>query len=205
MKRKGRGLLIAIVVVPAVAAGLAAAGWYFLGRGFSARDEPSSLEAAVALRLRSLATPRSARAAQNPVALTPEVLREALAHFADHCAICHANDGSGATEIGRGFYPKPPDMRQRRTQDLTDGEIFYIIHNGIRFTGMPAFGGEAGPEADEDSWKLVHFIRYLPQITADDLEEMKKYNPRNPAELQEEEELERFLRGEDIVPTPHKH
>ena len=67
-------------------------------------------------------------------------MTDARAHFADHCAICHANDGSGDTPIGRALWPKAPDMRLRETQDLSDGELFWIIENGIRFTGMPALG-----------------------------------------------------------------
>ncbi len=118
-------------------------GWSVLSRGFSARDEPSSVEAFIAGRLRRMAIPRAAREVKNPVAASPEVLSGAMEHFADHCAICHANDGSGKTLIGRGLYPKPPDMSQAATQKLTDGELYYIIENGIRFTGMPAFGEES--------------------------------------------------------------
>jgi mono/diheme cytochrome c family protein len=193
-----------VIVIPA----FFAAGWLILNHGFSARDEPTAVEAFFARRLRRMAVPRSKIDARNPVLASPEVLSEAMAHFADHCATCHANDGSGSTAIGKGLYPKPPDMRQSQTQDLTDGEIFYIIHNGIRLTGMPAFGeGGANEEADVDSWKLVHFIRHLPKITPEELEQMKEMNPRSPAELKEEEELERFLNGDDSTPpeTEHKH
>jgi mono/diheme cytochrome c family protein len=74
---------------------------------------------------------------------TPEVLSAARSHFADHCASCHGNDGSRKTEIGWNLYPKAPDMRLPETQNLTDGEIYYIIHNGIRLTRMPAWGSPA--------------------------------------------------------------
>src|SRR5213594_2866483 len=150
---------VAAVIVVLVLAGRLAAAAVVISRGFSARDEPSRAEAFIARRLRSLAVPGRAKRLPNPVALTPEVLAEARAHFADHCALCHANDGSGNTEIGQNLYPKAPDMRLPATQSLTDGELFYIIHNGIRLTGMPAWGS-ADPRADEDSWKLVYFIRH---------------------------------------------
>jgi mono/diheme cytochrome c family protein len=152
-----------------------------------------------------LAIPRQARDAKNPVASSPAVLEEAMEHFADHCANCHANDGSGNTAIGRGMYPKAPDMRSAGTQDLTDGELFYIIHNGIRFTGMPAFGSGREDDPDEASWKLVYFIRRLPHITIEELERMKEMNPKTPADLKEEEALEKFLRGEGAAPTPDGH
>jgi mono/diheme cytochrome c family protein len=167
-------------------------GAYFLSRGFSARAEPSAIEAFVARRLRLIAIPRNARELSNPVSSTEETIANGMAHFADHCAVCHANDGSGDTDLGRGLYPKPPDMREAETQNLTNGELYYIIQNGIRFTGMPAFG-EEGTEHSEDSWGLVHFVRRLPRLTPDELQRMSEMNPKSPAEMRQQEEIERFL------------
>lgn len=192
------------VVILALAAG-ALAFILMLQRGFSARDQPSAVEAFVARRVRRLAIPRGAREAKNPVPPGPENMAAARAHFADHCATCHANDGSGNTEIGRNLYPKAPDMREPDTQDLTDGELFYIIHNGIRFTGMPAWGGD-DPAADLDSWKLVHFIRHLPELTATEIAEMKALNPKSRHDMAEEQGVQNFLRGEDDSgPTSAHH
>jgi hypothetical protein len=112
---------------------------------------------------------------------------------------------SGDTELGRSLYPKAPDMRLPDTQSLTDGELFYIIHNGVRFTGMPAFGEETSGKPDLDSWKLVHFIRHLPGITSEEVEKMKSMNPKSPHELQEEEEIRRFLEGDDSPPPASGH
>ena len=113
-----------------------------------------------------------------------EVIADGRAHFADHCAICHGNDGSGDTPMGRGLYPKVPDMRLPQTQNLSDGELFWIIENGIRFTGMPAWssGTEDGETA---SWHLVHFLRRLPKLTPEELEEMETLNPQSPAEIRQ--------------------
>jgi len=193
---------IGLAIVLLAGVGVAAAMWLLVQHGVSARDEPTAIEAFVARRLRHLAVPRSARQAQNPVAATPEVLAEARAHFADHCALCHANDGSGQTEIGKNLYPKAPDMRESGTQSLSDGELFYIIHNGVRLTGMPAWGQDP-PEEDLESWKLVHFIRHLPEISQEELEEMKELNPRSSHEMKEEEEIENFLQGGESPGPPH--
>jgi hypothetical protein len=73
--------------------------------------------------------------------------------------------------IGENMYPPAPDMRKPDTQNLTDGELFYILRNGIRFTGMPGWGGE-----DDENWKLVHFIRRLPQLSQKELELMNEVN-----------------------------
>jgi mono/diheme cytochrome c family protein len=194
------------VVVTAVAllAALAGGAVWLLRRGYSAREHPSALEEVVARRLRHLATPPGARDRRNPLAASAEALAAARAHWADHCAVCHANDGSGETPIGQGLYPKAPDMRTAETQDLSDGELFYIIRNGIRFTGMPGWGAE--PEAeDQDSWGLVHFIRHLPRLTPQELAEMKRMNPRSLHELEQEREMEEFLAGEDAPSPPRPH
>lgn len=83
--------------------------------------------------------------------------------------MCHGYDGSAQTQVGRALYPKPPDLRQPPTQQLTDGEIHYIIQNGVRLTGMPAWSTKhAQPE--EDSWKLVLFIRQLREPSTKELQ-----------------------------------
>ena len=182
---------IFILIAAAVFLGVALTWWLGSARGFSTRQQPSFVEAALARQARRLAVPHDARLQLNPLSLTPQLLIEARRHFADHCSTCHANDGSGSTELGQNLYPKAPDMRQSATQSLTDGELYYIIHNGIRLTGMPAWGTKTGQ--DDDSWTLVHFIRHLPSLTAEELADMKQFNPKSPAEMQEEKEEEEFL------------
>jgi mono/diheme cytochrome c family protein len=164
-------------------------------RGFSARSPPSAWERAAAGVARRLAIPAKARNTVNPIPFSPEVRAQARAHFADHCALCHANDGSGRTEIGQNLYPNSPDMRLAATQDLSDGELYWIIENGVRLTGMPAWG--AGGGNDADTWKLVHFIRRLNDLTAAELDDMKALNPRTRAELEEERDDDQFLAGKD--------
>src|SRR5262249_12555966 len=170
--------------------------------GLSARAKPSGLETMLARNARHLAIPSNARQAQNPVMDSTEGQRDARLHFADHCAICHANDGNGDTAIGAGLYPKPPDLRLSATQNLTDGELFWIIENGVRFTGMPAFAESGGDHTastnhggQQASWRLVHFIRHLPHLTAAERLEMERYNPKGPEDRSEEHEENEFLNG----------
>lgn len=164
-----------------------------VGRGFSTRQPPSRLEAAVAGTLRRWSIPASDRRKVSPLPSTPEVLARARAHWADHCAICHGNDGSGKTEVGERLYPRAPDMRGAATQALSDGEIFYIIENGVRLTGMPGWhvDGDEG-----ESWDLVAFVRHLPKLTATELDQMEKLNPKSPEDVKEEQEEQQFLNGE---------
>lgn len=167
--------------------------WARAQKGFSARDEPSAPEAFAARMVRSLSMPADAKQLKSPKPMDEATLTGARMHWADHCATCHANDGSGDTPIGRGLYPKPPDMRTAVTQSKSDGELFFIIENGIRLTGMPAWGGGEGHGAE--SWPLVGFIRTLPRLTAEDLKEMKSMNPKSPHEAMEDTDEEAFLRG----------
>lgn len=200
----------ASVVLMLLAVGAGAALYFSVrGRGFSARAQPGRLESVIAGTVRGLAIPAHARKTTNPEPATAEIVDEAMAHFADHCAFCHGNDGSGQTEIGRGLYPKPPDMRLAATQQLTDGELFYIIENGVPLTGMPAFG-TGGKEGETASWRLVHFIRRLPRLTNEDLERMRELNPISAEERRERHDEQEFLRGKDKpppkAPAPrHKH
>ncbi len=205
MKALLRAFLL-LVGVAIVGGGLAA--YAIASRGLSTRVTPSAIETSIALTMRRFATPSGVRGAANPVPPTRGVLDEALAHFADHCATCHANDGSGDTNIGRSFYPPAPDMRAARTQRLSNGELFSIIEHGIRLTGMPAWG-TGTPDGERATWGLVHFLRKLPSLTADDIARMETMNPRSPQALREEEEARRFLAGDTPGPTApepaHQH
>jgi mono/diheme cytochrome c family protein len=195
-------VLTAVIAVTVLIVALAFVA--IVRHGLSSRDKPTLMEETLARLTRRFAMPASARALRDPVPLTAAALADGRAHFADHCATCHANDGSGQTEIGRNLYPKAPDMRTRRTQDLTDGELFWIIKNGVRLTGMPAWGDAAGHD-DADNWKLVHFIRHLPKITPQELEEMKAMNPVSPTDRKEEMQEQKFLEGGDAQSTAPRH
>lgn len=173
--------------------------------GFSAHDEPTTLEAWLARGMRIAAIPALERGRNNPVPTSAEVLAQAERHFADHCASCHANDGSGDTTVGRNLYPKAPDMRLAPTQNLSDGELFYVIRNGIRLSGMPAWADETA-EQDTESWGLVRFIRHLPELSAAELAEMRQWNPIGRSQLQEEQSIENYLNGGAVpATTPQSH
>ena len=199
---------LALLLVLAVVVGALVVG-YVLNTGVSAKEQPGRIEEFVARRVRTMTIARRARSLKNPVEYSAEVIAGGRAHFADHCAICHANDGSGDTEMGRGMWPKAPDMRLSVTQELSDGELFWIIENGIRFTGMPAWG-TGTKDGETASWHLVHFIRRLPKITPEEIEEMEALNPKPPAEIRQQIEEEKFLEGGSEKPPTapvrsHKH
>ena len=205
-----RAVLKAFLLLAVLAAVIGAVGvWYFASSGVSAREQPGAVETFVARQVRDMAISRRARSLVNPVEPSAAVIAEGRAQFADHCAICHANDGSGQTEMGQATWPKAPDMRLPQTQSLSDGELFWIIENGVRFTAMPGWGTGA-KEGETASWHLVHFVRRLPKLSPEEIEEMQALNPRSPAEIRQEIAEEEFLKGGGDEPpakptAPHKH
>ncbi len=195
---------VAVVAAAALVAGAISVAVLLVRSGLSARPEPSALEAALARQVRSLAG-RPNRVLQNPVADAKEAINEGRAHFADHCAQCHGNDGSGQTELGQHLYPRAPDMRLPATQALTDGELFGVIQNGVRMTGMPAWG-DGSKESATASWQLVRFLRHLQQLSEEEKAEMQRLNPKGPEEWREQEAEEEFLEpGEQRGAAPARH
>ena len=175
MKPWKAGLLILF----ALAVAAAGYGLILVRRGFSALATPSAIEELAATTARKLAVPSSYRELRNPIVPSTQNIRGGMEHFAFHCAPCHSNDGGGQTVFGKGLYPKPPDLRAAGTQNKSDGELYYTIENGVRLSGMPAFSKVHTPEK---TWRLVLFIRHLPQITPEELNEMNGWNSKMEAD-----------------------
>lgn len=196
--RKWTGRVFATVGIVVILAGIG-----FVASGVSARPEPSRVETRLARSARHLLIPATARSRARPGPADPESIARGLAHFADHCATCHGNDGKGQTTYGRRMFPRAPDMTAPATQGLSDGELFWIIENGVRLTGMPGFGDD-DPSNDSESWDLVAFIRTLPRLEAEDLKRMDRLNPTlSRADLEREQEIQSFLAGESIPDEGH--
>ena len=200
MRRRFGWILAALAIVILVAA------VFVRGGGISSRRSSFPGEERLAKAAWRYLIPSDVRSAENPVADTPEILQAGLEHFADHCATCHANNGSGDTDIGRNVYPPVPDLRAQRSQSLTDGELFYAIEQGIPWTAMPAWGNGT-PEGVQSSWELVRFIRHLPSLTPDELTVMERLNPKSAADMARDKAIDDFLGG-GKAPTPgkeHRH
>jgi mono/diheme cytochrome c family protein len=159
-----RDAVITVLVICVAAIGLAFA--VARGGGLAADKEPGRVERTLAGRLVRLSIPSEADRQQNPFANDEGAWREAREHYADHCAVCHGRDGKGDSEVGKNMYPKVPDLTGSEVQQRSDGALFYIIQNGIRWTGMPAWKTE---HSSDETWKLVAFIRKAPSLTEADL------------------------------------
>jgi mono/diheme cytochrome c family protein len=173
---------------------LVAAMLLLRGSGITSRRKPYPLEEWAARSARTFLIPRAIRNAVNPVPPSPDVIRGGMEHFADHCALCHANDGSGEIHLGKAMFPRAPDMRTTPTQAMTDGELFYVIEHGIPLTGMAAWANGT-PDGERSTWELVRFIRHLPQITPEEVARMEALNPKTAGDEMHKHDIDDFLSG----------
>lgn len=107
--------------------------------------------------------PEALRAHAEPLAAGGIDLLEAGGHYEEHCAVCHADNGGGDPKFHGIMYPRPTDLRSADTQEMSDGELYWVVKNGVRWSGMPAFGKPG--DDDEHAWKSVAYVRHLPKLT----------------------------------------
>lgn len=113
---------------------------------------------------------RHAGSETNPLPASPENLKEAHEEFEEHCAACHGIDGSGRNRFGAEFYPPVPKLTGD-TQELSDGQLYFIVKKGFASTGMPAFGAN---HSSEDIWRMVLWVRHLGTLTAAEKSALEK-------------------------------
>lgn len=129
-------------------------------RGFRASSSPWWVEVSIARGLRNFAIPPTEARSKNPHPNDDVALQKGRELFLARCATCHGVDGRGATSLGGNMYPRVPDLRVSATQGMTDGELHYIVENGVQLTGMPAMPGLRSASRD-DSWAVVSYLRTL--------------------------------------------
>ena len=139
----------------------------FLGSAFlasqfnlSALPEPGKTETLLATKGKHFLIRRASRGAiPPPLKDIKAILAEGDKIFGTDCSECHGNSGRKPTDAGRWMYPRAADLGSADVQRYSDKELFWIVKNGIRLSGMPAFGKV---ESDENIWDLVRFVRTLP-------------------------------------------
>lgn len=178
-------------------------GWMWLrGAGsFSASAQPTAVESFLARWARQLATPEKVKERKNPLPATEANILAGADHYGDHCAICHDEDGSGKTDFGTNMYPKVPDLRLQATQHLSDGDLFSIIRNGIRLSGMPAFPDHT----DQEIWQMVLLIRQTPHLTPQQLQAIRAAEPVEPEQHHHGAGEEQQPHHHDAGPEPQHH
>jgi mono/diheme cytochrome c family protein len=124
-----------------------------------ALHEPSRLETFFATKVKRILVARSSRRGIPPAPTDLQAsIKEGDTVYGTDCAACHGLDGHTPTDTGRWMYPRASDLTSPEVQQYSDRELFWIVKNGIRLSGMPAFGKV---ESDDHIWNLVHYLRTL--------------------------------------------
>jgi len=151
-----RGLLLLFLALLLLAAGATVALYHF---SLSALNEPGRVETYLATKAKFWIISRSA---QGPLPQAPPYDASSVAigqmAYGGECANCHGVDGRTPTDIGRWMYPRTLALDSAQVQQWSDAELFWIVKNGIRLSGMPGFGKI---HKDEQIWHLVHYVRSL--------------------------------------------
>lgn len=100
---------------------------------------------------------------------TEEETGKGFREYDEMCVICHAAPGKERSTISKGMRPQPPLLADA-AKTWTNSQLFWIVRNGVRMTGMPAFGVT---HSDEQIWNIVGFARRLPQMSADEYRAMQ--------------------------------
>ncbi len=129
----------------------------------SAHKQPSRLETALANMAKDVVIPIEAKNLKNPLLASDEVVGQGEQIYMQACGICHAMDGHAGTDLGRAMYPPAMDLTSPHVQHWTDAELFWIIQNGVRMTGMPSWKSTI---SENDTWKVAHFVHSLPRLNA---------------------------------------
>ncbi|CAN5752594.1 hypothetical protein BH10ACI4_BH10ACI4_17180 [soil metagenome] len=168
MMRRLINVWAAIALVGFVA--VAVTGLVLWSNGFGSRPQPSNFEASVAMKTYDSSVPNRYHEMKNPLEAKGVNLVEAGGHYEEHCAVCHADNGGGDAKFHGIMYPRPTDLRSDDTQEMSDGELYWVIKNGVRWSGMPAFGKPG--DDDEHAWKIVAYVRHLPKLTPQEQQEV---------------------------------
>lgn len=151
-----------LIIALTIFATVAIAGGVLARNGLAAVGEPlTAAEDEVLYAARKAVVALAADDPRNPLADQPDVWRNVAGEYLEHCAICHGRAGRGDSTLGAEFFPPPPDLTQRSTQQLSDGELYHVIANGIRFTAMPGWSATHG---SDELWRYVAFVRQLPHL-----------------------------------------
>ena len=154
--RHKNGLMVAIVIVLII---IAAGAYAVMHVNISTLPEPGPFETAIATKAKDWYISRAARGSLPP-APTNDASSVSAGEtlFGMGCATCHGQDGHKPTPIGKAMYPRVPDLGSPEVQEMSDRELFWVIRNGIRLSGMPGF---AKVESDEQIWTLAYYVRSL--------------------------------------------
>ena len=167
------GIVLTLAVLAIGGSGLALLGFM----PTRANKQPPDWERHLAMSALDNSVERHAPRTNNPVPPTDENLIEGLKIYTMNCATCHGGIDRQPSMLAKSFYPPPPNLILDPDDD-PEWHIFYVIHNGVRYTGMPAWD-KALPDAD--IWKVTAFLSRIEKLPPAVQDYWKKASGAGPA------------------------
>lgn len=154
--------------------GLALAAFVWSGLYDVAANRPDDWLDRVAETVADRSVERRAEGIRAPDLSDPAMVRTGVAHYQEMCVTCHGAPGVKASEIGVGLAPTPPDLAEEG-EEQSPGELFWVVRNGVRMTGMPAFGVT---HSDQQIWAIVALLKRLPKMSPAEYQALIREIPR---------------------------
>ncbi len=156
---RGRASLTAIAIVLLLI--LLGVAYGLMHADISALPRPGRLETSAMTKARDWLIRRAARTvARPPIDDNADAVSKGKALYGMECDSCHGQDGRHPSPIGHSMYPRVPDLGSPPVERLSSQQLFWVVKNGIRLSGMPGF---ARINSDKENWELVYFVRSLAQ------------------------------------------
>ena len=151
------GVVATILIIIIIGLIIIYSGWYDV----SAANKPTGFERWLFGTTMDNSVEKHSEDLAAPNLESPDKIKEGFVHYNEMCVECHGAPGENESELEKGLNPKPPDL-SNSAQDMSPEELFWVIKNGIKMTGMPAWGKT---HSDDKIWSIVAFIEKLPGMT----------------------------------------
>ena len=160
------GFVVALIVILLGALGVAYSGAYDVAANV---PDNSAVNWLLSTTMQH-SVARHAQSVSAPAELTDQQARNGLSIYKETCIYCHGAPGKDPGDIGKGLNPEPPYLPDTVGR-WTSAQLFWIIKNGIKMTGMASYGAV---HKDDDIWNLVAFVQRLPKMTPEQYDQMEQ-------------------------------
>ncbi len=159
------GIIVTILVIMIAGLIIIYSGWY----NVSAANRPAGFERWLFGTTMDNSVEKHSENLIAPNLESPEKIMEGFAHYNEMCVECHSAPGKSESDLAKGLNPKAPDL-SKSAQDMSAEQLFWVTKNGIKMTGMPAWGKT---HSDDKIWSIIAFIEKLPGMTGAQYDSLK--------------------------------
>lgn len=154
MAHKGWAIVVLVILIV-----IGAISYWIVSFDISAVQNPGAMETSIAATMRGWYIGREARDIPAPIlANNASSVSQGEGMYGMECAQCHGKSGHEPMPIGKSMYPRVPSLSSSTVQQMSDKELFWVIKNGVRLSGMPGF---AKINSDLEIWQIAFYVHSL--------------------------------------------